>query len=945
LWLIPSNKRIVSHFSMKFFKLCIFAALLILAPAFQQDGMANTEQLADSLKVRLETTNGISKLETYIQLIKNLRNIDPALGIRYSKEALKLADSLGALRQKAQIINETAVSYRKLYILEKAFSLHLDALSMFQKMNDSMGIAFSLTNLGAVQYAYKDYETALKYHFEGLLIKEYLDDEPQIGYSQNAIGMVFLEKENYARALDFFISALSIYERYGFDYEMANVKANLAKTFFEMKRYDEAMKYLLEVEQTYIKTKSNNSLSKIYNQLAKYSLAQGKEDEAMEYLDKAEKIALDLNEKSVLYFNYNLRKEIAQKHQDYQTAFNYLMQANNMKDSLSTERRHHEMSVIRLRYETQQLDNENEILKLKLSRQSLRIRYIIFALISTISVFVFFILALFIRRNKRRNRLLETNNILLEANVQERTRELEQQVRAREKAILSLKQSEEKFRAISETSPQGIAVTNPEGKIIFLNQILINSLGLPKNTIEDGSWFKHVLLEDRNKMEMLWQNAHHSKEGAFEVTFRLRLNQEIRYIYLKAATMFIDKEFSGLIAVFDNITRQKNFETELVKAKNEAEDSDRLKSAFLANMSHEIRTPMNAILGFSDLLSSDEYDANEKIEFIEMIKSSGRLLLNLINDIIDISKIEAGELKIQKASFPIVELLDETYQTFKQQLERNNKSQVKLILNKRESIKDKLIITDRLRLQQILTNLLSNAMKFTSEGQIEFGVLCINGEFEFYVRDSGIGIPENKLEVVFERFRQADDSHTRLFGGTGLGLAITKHLTALLDGKIWVESIVDKGTVFYFTLPANTSEKTHLSSGAQKLSPALPNLKGNTILVAEDVDTNFQLINTMLRKMKLDVLHASNGLIALDMAAEHLPDLIIMDIQMPEMDGKEALERIRHQQLQMPIIAVTAFALMGEEDHYLELGFDAYLSKPLSFDQLADLLTSFLKKK
>ena len=931
---------------MKIFQLSILTAFLLLfTTVFQQNAKANTEHLVDSLKVRLETTNGITKLETYIQLIKNLRNIDPAMGISYSKKALVYADSLGAIKQKAQIINEVAVCYRKLHILEKAFSLHLDALKLFQKMNDSMGVAFSLTNLGAVQYEYKDYETALKYHFEGLLIKEYLHDEPQIGYSQNAIGMVFLAKKNLARALDFFISALSIYEKHQLDPQIANVKANLAKTMFEMKRYDEAIKYLKEAEETYNKTKSNFGLSLVYNQMASYLMAQDKDDEALEYLDIAEKIALDLDEKSVLYYNYNLRKNIAEKQKDYKSAYAYLNQVKYLQDSLLNERRHHEMSEIRLRYETQQLDNENEILKLKLNQQSLRTRYIIFALISTIFLFILFFMVMLYRRNKRRSKLLESNNILLENKVQERTAELQQQVAEREKAIQSLKQSEEKFRAISETSPQGIAVTNPKGKIIFLNQILIESLGLPKETIENGSWFKYILLEDRSKMELLWQNAHQTKEGAFEVTFRLRLNQEIRYIHLKAATMFIDHGFSGLIAVFEDITRQKNFEDELVKAKNEAEDSDRLKSAFLANMSHEIRTPMNAILGFSDLLSSNEYDEDEKTEFIEMIKSSGRLLLNLINDIIDISKIEAGELKIQKASFPIVELLDETYQTFKQQLDRSNKSHVKLILNNREEVKDKLIFSDKLRLQQILTNLLSNAMKFTSKGQIEFGVLCINGEFEFYVRDSGIGIPENKLEVVFERFRQADDSHTRLFGGTGLGLAITRHLTTLLDGKIWVESVVDKGTVFYFTLPGNTNGKPELTTAEQKLIPALPNLKGNTVLVAEDVDTNFQLISTMLKKLKIDVLHAPNGLIALDMAAEYHPDLIIMDIQMPEMDGKEALQRIRHQKLKMPIIAITAFALMGEEDQYLELGFDAYLSKPLGFDRLADLLSSFLKNK
>jgi PAS domain S-box-containing protein len=602
------------------------------------------------------------------------------------------------------------------------------------------------------------------------------------------------------------------------------------------------------------------------------------------------------------------------------------------------------MSEIRIRYETQRLDDENEILRLQLSQQSLRTRYIVFSLIAVLSILIIFVLITIVRRNQRKSRLLEITNLELEKRVQERTKELKKQVDALDHTLHSLKQSEEKFRKISDTSPLGIAVTNPQGNIVFINQTLPEILGLKSQNLTDGSWFRYILLEDRNKMDILWQNAHRAKEGVFEADFRLRLDQEIRFIHFKAATMFLEDEFAGIVSVFENVTQRKSFEIELVEAKNKAEDSDRLKSAFLANMSHEIRTPMNAILGFSDLLSTDEYSPEEKIEFIEMIKSSGRLLLNLINDIIDISKIEAGELKIQPSEFKLLDLLEEMLQGFRQQMDRNGKSHVKLLLTHQQELKTALITTDRLRLQQIITNLLSNAMKFTAEGEIEFGALAINNSYEFFVKDTGIGIPEHKLEVVFERFRQADDSHTRLFGGTGLGLAITKHLIELLNGKIWVESQEGKGSAFYFTLPSgsNTHSKTVTS---EKVSPSLPDFGGKTILVAEDVDTNYFLIKTMLNKLNLNVLHASNGLIALDMAVEHQPDLIIMDIQMPEMDGSEAFEQIRHQQLKMPIIAITAFAMLGEEKQYLDLGFDAYLSKPLSLDKLVDLLVVFLQPK
>ena len=921
----------------------VFLLFLLLAVQISLLAQADSYLLADSLRNQLKQTEGISKLNTYKALIKSLRNIDPASGIEFAREALPLAKATGAKKLMAEIRNEEAVCYRKLHIYEKAFSLHLESLQDFKEMQDSIGIAFTLANIGQVYFFYNDYEQAIKYHTDALVIKEFLNNEPQIAYSQNALGTVFLEMGNYARALDFFIAAMSIYEKYDLPAETANTKANLAKVMFKLKRYDDAMQYLREVEDVYLRANADFGLSSVYNQMAEYLFQQQKLDEAENYLNKAQQLAEKLNERNVLLFNFLLRQKIAQKKQDYKSAHEYLSRATVIKDSLINERRHHEMTEIRIRYETRKLDDENEILKLQLSQQSLRIRYIIFAFIAVVSLLIIFALYTVVRRNKRKSRLLELTNRELEERVQERTQELKKQMETLDRTFQSLKQSEEKFRKISETSPFGIAVTNAHGKIIFINQNLPEILGLPQQTLIDGLWFRHILLEDRNKMDILWQNAHNAKEGIFEADFRLRIDQEIRYIHFKAATMFNEESFAGIVSVFENVTHRKNFENELVEAKNKAEDSDRLKSAFLANMSHEIRTPMNAILGFSDLLSTDEYSSEEKMEFIEMIKSSGRLLLNLINDIIDISKIEAGELKIQPSEFRLQELMDEMLQAFRQQMDRNGKSQVKLILSHKEELNQTLITTDRLRLQQILTNLLSNAMKFTREGEIEFGVLNINNSYEFYVRDTGIGIPEQKLEVVFERFRQADDSHTRLFGGTGLGLAITKHLIELLNGKIWVESQEGKGTAFYFTLPVSTKDSEITSTPPISAKAALPNFKGKTILVAEDVDTNFYLIKTMLNKLDIAVLHASNGLIALDLAVEHNPDLVIMDIQMPEMDGIEAFKQIRHQKLTMPVIAVTAYALMGEEQQYLNIGFDAYLSKPLSMTKLVDLLGVFFQ--
>ncbi|MFZ4464070.1 MAG: hybrid sensor histidine kinase/response regulator, partial [Bacteroidales bacterium] len=282
--------------------------------------------------------------------------------------------------------------------------------------------------------------------------------------------------------------------------------------------------------------------------------------------------------------------------------------------------------------------------------------------------------------------------------------------------------------------------------------------------------------------------------------------------------------------------------------------------------------------------------------------------------------------------FQLDTLLDETYNTFKQQLEQSGKKNVQLILNHRDELNQVKITSDKLRLQQILTNLLSNALKFTNSGEVEFGALLIDDQFEFYVRDSGIGIPESKLEVIFERFRQADDSHTRLYGGTGLGLAITRNLTELLGGHIWAESVQNRGTVFYFTLPANEIDKKNNGVFAG-LHDSI-DFSDKTVLVAEDVETNMRLIVSMLKKLNVKILQAQNGLIAIDIAAKNKVDFILMDIQMPELDGIETMQKLRAMGSKTPIIAITGFSLSEQEHEFIQMGFDAMISKPFSIEKL-----------
>jgi PAS domain S-box-containing protein len=889
---------------------------------------------SDSLFLLLETTSGTERLEVYNQLIQSLNNINPARGIDIARESIKYADKLGNEKYKAILLNEEAVCYCKLNIYENSLMLHFEALKIFEKLNDSMGIAFTYANIGNVYYGINEIEDALTYHYKSLAIKEYLKDESQIAYSYNAIGMVLIKLNDQNQAIKYFNNAIILRQKRNEIIEEANIYGNMGDAMVALKRYEDALNYLLLAERIYFQKNAEYGLAIIYNREAEVYYLLNEPDKSYNLLKKAESIALSQHNLGFLLTNYNLRSKILVKKKLFEEALLFTNKANAIKDSLMNTRKFYELAEIRVRYETSKLDADNEILRLRVKEQDMQLRYFVILLIGStfILIALFFVWRYLI--NRKMNQDLAQVNLSLERRVNERTTALSEQIRAREETLISLRKSEEKFKTISETSPSGIAVTNENGQIVFINERLLELTAIEKEQFFEGVWLDNIFIDDQADAITFWNTIHRINHQVGEISFRMIRNENVNWFHLKVAPMFNDKLFIGFVAVVDNITSQKEFEFELIRSKNKAEESDKLKSAFLANMSHEIRTPMNAILGFSDLLSSNEYDEEEKMDFINMIKSSGRLLLNLINDIIDISKIEAGELKIQPTTFDVTLVLDDTYNTFRQQLDRSDRKGVNLILNHRGAIENTQITTDKLRLQQILTNLLSNALKFTHEGEVEFGVLHIGEYFEFYVRDSGIGIPNTKLDVVFERFRQADDSHTRLYGGTGLGLAITRNLTQLLGGEIWVESKEGHGTVFYFTLPAN-HEKSNADVVVKFLqSDQKDDFSEKTILIAEDNETNRHLAGLLLKHLNCHVLFAGNGIITVDVASKTKVDLILMDIQMPEMDGIAAMKKIKELKLTVPMIAVTAFAMLDEVQKYLDMGFDGFISKPFNLETL-----------
>ena len=388
-----------------------------------------------------------------------------------------------------------------------------------------------------------------------------------------------------------------------------------------------------------------------------------------------------------------------------------------------------------------------------------------------------------------------------------------------------------------------------------------------------------------------------------------------------------------IIGISWDITNVQNIEQELIQARIKAEQSDRLKSAFLANMSHEIRTPLNAIVGFSRLMTTTDNREDEKL-YSEIINQNSDVLLQLINDILDLSKIEAGTFEYIKQPMDLGEMCRNVYEIHKGRVQEG----VTLTLdNENDSL---MINEDKNRILQLITNLITNAIKFTYEGEIHFGFKLKKDYIDFYVKDTGIGISEEKLSHIFGRFVKLNS----FVQGTGLGLAICLMIVEKMGGAITVESELHEGSTFRFTIPYdmyNKQEKFKKNAEReQHLKVAIKSLQLRTLLVAEDVDSNFLLMNTVLGK-KYKLIRARDGREAVDMYKENHPDLIFMDIKMPYMDGLEATRLIRGYSKDIPIIALTAFAFESDREKAIEAGCNDYLTKPVSQEAIEKILDKY----
>ncbi len=547
----------------------------------------------------------------------------------------------------------------------------------------------------------------------------------------------------------------------------------------------------------------------------------------------------------------------------------------------------------------------------------------------------------------------------------------------RKRAQRALVDSEEKYRLIAENITDIIFKIDLDFNFTYISSSIFTTLGY---TVEEAMNMSVREFFPRNDLGRLTRIIALQKKLFFESDFRVLepvsfdarlIKKDGDRVWMHASAKIVPStagkpvEILGICRNIDELKKaqielrenekrliEQNIEYErlndelidlnmkLIAAKEKAEESDKLKSSFLANMSHEIRTPMNSIIGFSKLCLRDQLEEDKRKLYAGYVIENGEQLLSIVNDILDLSKIEAGQIKIKPVVFCLNGLIDNLFLNCQQ---HNTKG---LLLLHKKGLPDSLcqVWGDKVRINQVLSNLLNNAMKFTAKGHIRMGYSLTDRYIQFSVEDTGIGIKPEHQTAIFERFRQADPETTRIYGGTGLGLAICKKLVEMMDGRIWLESEPGKGSVFSFTIPYVPAEKDFATTDNGAASDSQENRSSRpSVLIAEDEESNFIFLNEILKENKYNVLWARTGKDAVDIALSNMEiKLVLMDVKMPGMDGFTATRLIKEKRPRLPVVAQTAFAMISDRETALANGCDDYIAKPIDQELLLKILSRFI---
>jgi len=502
---------------------------------------------------------------------------------------------------------------------------------------------------------------------------------------------------------------------------------------------------------------------------------------------------------------------------------------------------------------------------------------------------------------------------------------------------------DQKAREIIGDLPLGIIINNvTTHKTIWVSPNLISKIGYSIEEIANKPWQEFTYIEDIERQENLIKQTKSTGRNSYSIEKRIISKAGKMYWFNEFAKYFKNEGIEYQIFLLRDISTEKENEIELKRAKQKVEEAEKLKTAFLDNMPHEIRTPLHAITGFTSLLSDAGLTLNERLEYVKFIQDSSNDILNLIDNIIEIAKLETNQVNPKKEKCYVNSIFDKLYNDFQIKQELLEKEHIQLKMIKAETDPLFSIYTDPERLHQVMNHLLNNALKFTENGAIQFGYkMPENNMIEFFVIDTGIGIPADQQDLIFKKFGKSGNINTNKNRGSGLGLTLSKKIIELMEGHIELESIVGKGSTFRFFLPIETDNRISINK------PSITgetNWSSKTILVAEDTESNYFFIEAFLEKTHVNLIWAQDGNEAVELFKENQEkiNMILMDIMMPEKDGFDATREIKAISPDTPVVAQTALALPDDEEKCYASGCDYVLVKPINSEDLIATIRRFI---
>ncbi len=788
--------------------------------------------------------------------------------------------------------------YFEINDLETAEKHFEEALRIGKENHLDKNIAYTLNQLAKLHNRLGDRITAINLHNESLLISEKLLSKIGIGSSYMGIGEVYQTLMQSDKALEYQHKALKLFEQIGSQKNIANCYLNIGMVLYEMRDYPlakENFQKSIEINDQigFLKGSAEGyrKVGNIYIQEEKYNLSLYEYEKSLAIQRKIG----NLKGVASCYTNIGL---IHVKRNNLDLALNTFNKAIVINMSIN------DIGGVGSTY-----NNLAELYKRK-NDPNQAIQYLLKSLDIATKI-------------DRKTLKAESAQNLSEIYSSEKNYE-----RALHFHKLYFNLYNQMYNAQMENRIGWIQLENEREKRVTLEKSYANEQSIEKEKLNKQSLINSFLML---------------------IVILVLLSATLIYIFYlavkKANKKLIIEITERKKAELQLEDHHRNLESlvkirtlELVKAKEKAEQSDLLKSSFLANMSHEIRTPMNAIIGFSKLLTMTN-SAKKLNDYTSIINENGHILLTLVNDIIDISMIESKQLKIKKSSFLIYPILEELKSIFDEQIHPDKKNNIEFEIHISQIPRDLTIFSDPFRIKQILINLLRNALKFTNSGRIDFGAELIEDKIRFFITDSGIGIPYEDQSLIYDRFRQASNNAVE-HGGTGLGLTICKNLVELLDGTIWFTSKPDAGSKFYVEFPLKSIHTKPVVKIPR--SNKGTDFTGKKILVAEDTKSNFLYIKEVLRKANAEVTWTKDGVETVEQFGLNNFDLVLMDIQLPKLDGYEVTKKIKLQKPNVPVIVQSAFNNANYEDKRLEFGFDDFITKPYTEAQLLYIISQNL---